>query len=96
MAVIVNNERVMRDLPRLVRQAGLELAETIPDVYAEIGASSFFSGAAEAYAPLVARAELLPAAQVEAWLAEQREALQQGTFFAACNYYAYITRRVAA
>jgi ubiquinone/menaquinone biosynthesis C-methylase UbiE len=96
MAIIVNNQRVMRDLPRLLRQAGLELAETMADVYAEIGTSSFFSGAAETYAPLVARAELLPAVQVETWLAEQREALQQGTFFAACNYSAYITRRVAA
>jgi predicted TPR repeat methyltransferase len=43
--------------------------------------------------PLVARAGLQPADRVEAWLAEQREADQEGVFFAACSYYAYLARR---
>ena len=35
----------------------------------------------------------LPAADVDAWLADQRRSAADGTFFAACNYYAYIARR---
>ncbi len=30
---------------------------------------------------------------VDAWLADQRRSAEDGTFFAACNYYAYIARR---
>ena len=31
-----------------------------------------------------------PAARVEAWLADQHRSAADGTFFAACNYYAYV------
>ena len=48
---------------------------------------------AETYAPLVATTGLLPAAVVDAWLADQRRSAANGTFFAACNYYAYVARR---
>ena len=36
------------------------------------------------------RDRALPAAQVDAWLADQRRSAADGTFFAACNYYAYV------
>ena len=51
---------------------------------------------AETYAPLAASSGLVPAADVEAWLADQRRSAEDGTFFAACNYYAYVGRRRAA
>jgi SAM-dependent methyltransferase len=93
VAAVVNNPRVMRDMPRLLQQAGLERIETLAYVYADIGAGQFYAGAIEAYAPLVVRAGLLPAEQVEMWLREQRRAQAEGTAFGACNYYTYIARR---
>ena len=33
------------------------------------------------------------AADVEAWLADQRRSAEDGTFFGACNYYAYVAAR---
>jgi hypothetical protein len=83
----------MRALPRLLQQAGLEIRATLAHVYTEIGTGSFFTGFAETYAPLVQRAGLLTARQVEDWLLEQRRALEQHAFFAACNFCAYLTRR---
>ena len=62
-------------------------------VYAEAGSSTFMLSLAETYAPLVATTGQLPAADVEAWLADQRRSASDGTFFAACNYYAYVARR---
>ncbi|MDH3826390.1 MAG: methyltransferase domain-containing protein [Desulfobacterales bacterium] len=91
---IVNNPRVMRTIPRLLSQAALTLEETIPHIFTEVGTGSFFLGAAETYAPLIAQAGLLPADQVENWLAEQRKNNEKGTFFASGNYYAYLARRV--
>jgi SAM-dependent methyltransferase len=92
-AAVVSKPRVMRDLPRLLRGAGLALAAGQAHAYAEIGVGRFFLGQAETFAPMVARAGLLPAARVEAWLADQRKASEEGVFFGACNYYAYIARR---
>jgi ubiquinone/menaquinone biosynthesis C-methylase UbiE len=91
---IVNNPRVMRTIPRLLSQAALKLEETTPHIFTEVGTGRFFLGAAETYAPLIAQAGLLPADQVENWLAEQRKNNEEGTFFASGNYYAYLARRV--
>ena len=91
---IVNNPRVMRTIPRLLSQAALKLEEMTPHIFTEVGTSSFFLGAAETYAPLIAQADLLPADQVENWLTEQRKNSEEGTFFASGNYYAYLARRV--
>lgn len=96
VAAIVNNPRLMRDLPRLLQQVGLKIMATTAYAYAEIGTGTFFAGFAEAYAPLIERAGLLTARQVEDWLMEQRRAVEQHTFFAACNFYAYVTRRPTA
>jgi SAM-dependent methyltransferase len=93
LAAVVSKPRVMRDMPRLLRDAGLRLVDVEAHVYADVGRSTFFLGAAESYAPLVVRYGLMPAEQVDAWLAELRRASQDGVFFAACNYLAYIATR---
>jgi SAM-dependent methyltransferase len=90
LAVMVSKPRVMRDMPNLLRAAGLRLVDLDAHVYADVGESTFFLGAAESYAPLVASAGLVPADRVDAWLDGLRRASEEGTFFAACNYYAYI------
>lgn len=89
-----NNPRIMRDLPRLLPGLGLKLAEAWGDAVVEIGGASFFRSFAETYVPYVKRAGMLPAQAVDVWLMEQRQAMESGTFFAACNYYTYIARRV--
>jgi ubiquinone/menaquinone biosynthesis C-methylase UbiE len=42
--LIVANPRIMRDLPRLLREVGLELVETDGTLYANIGTSRFWVG----------------------------------------------------
>lgn len=88
-----NNPLVIRDLPRLLPEMGLKIVETLPDVVAETGGASYFKSFAETYAPLVASAGLLPAEKVAEWLATQRQAMEDGTFFASCNYYTYLSKR---
>jgi ubiquinone/menaquinone biosynthesis C-methylase UbiE len=92
-STIMSAPRVMRDLPRLLPRVGLRLETTQAHVYAEAGSSRFTLGIAETYGPLAASAGLLPPEQVDAWLADQRRSAEDGTFFAACNYYAYVARR---
>jgi ubiquinone/menaquinone biosynthesis C-methylase UbiE len=92
-ATIMSSPRVMRELPRLLAQAGLRLIATQAHVYAEAGSSTFMLNLAETYAPLAASTGQSSAAQVDAWLADERRSAADGTFFGACNYYAYVARR---
>jgi ubiquinone/menaquinone biosynthesis C-methylase UbiE len=93
MQLIVANPRIMRDLPRVLRQSGLDLVEADGRVYANIGTSSFWAGAAESYGGLLARAGVLPQAVIDDWRAFQVKSVGENTFFAASNYYTYVTQR---
>jgi len=91
--VMVANPRVMRDLPRLLQEADLDLVAADGAVYADIGTGSFWANAAEAYGALLARSGLLPLEIVEAWRTEQADANARKTFFGASVYYTYLARR---
>ncbi len=93
IGAVVNNPRVLRDMPRMLSEVGLERTDTLADVYADIGAGSFFGPAIEAYGPLAVGAGLATAEAMDGWLGDQRQAREQGQFFAACNYYTYLARR---
>jgi ubiquinone/menaquinone biosynthesis C-methylase UbiE len=94
-SMIMSSPRVMREVPRLLPKAGLHLIATQAHVYAEAGSSSFLLNLAETYGPLAASNGLAPAAHVDAWLDDQRRSAEDGTFFAACNYYAYVAHSAA-
>lgn len=89
-----NNPRIMRDLPRLLPELGLKLTAAWGDAVVEIGDGDYFKSFAETYAPYVKQADLLPTKAVDIWLDEQCDAMENGTFFAACNYYTYLARRM--
>jgi hypothetical protein len=91
--LIVANPRIMRDVPRLLPRAGLELVEADGTLYTNIGTGQFWPAAAESYGPLLARSGLLPQETVDDWKAFQARAVQDNTFFAASGYYTYLTRR---
>jgi ubiquinone/menaquinone biosynthesis C-methylase UbiE len=91
--LIVANPRIMRDLPRLLREAALELAEADGTLYAEVGSSRFWVAATDSYGVLLAQSGLLPQALADDWRAFQANAAADNTFFGASNYYTYLTRR---
>jgi ubiquinone/menaquinone biosynthesis C-methylase UbiE len=93
MQLIVANPRVMRDMPRLLNEAGLELMEAEGTLYANIGAGSFWAAAAESYGLLLARSDLLPRPVIDDWRTFQTRSVEDNTFFAASSYYTYLTRR---
>jgi ubiquinone/menaquinone biosynthesis C-methylase UbiE len=53
-SMIMSSPRVMREVPRLLPKAGLQLIATQAHVYAEAGSSSFLLNLAETYGPLAA------------------------------------------
>lgn len=90
---VVTNPRVMRQMPRMLREAGLELVSFFSHVLAEAGSASFWSSAIEVYRRLVAKAGAMTEEQANAWSSTLRCDSDAGVFFASCNYYAYVARR---
>jgi hypothetical protein len=93
--VFVHNPRLMRDLPRLLRLAALELIAAVPHIYADIGGGRYFANVLETFGPLLADSGLVPTDEVERWRDWQIRALAEGTFFGASSFYTYLARRPA-
>jgi len=93
LAAAVANSEVMRQLPKLLNDCGLEVVAFLPDVHAETGKASFFSNLAESYVPIAVKAGMVSDQLAGHWLASQRDASSNATFFAACNFYAYLARK---
>ena len=89
-----NNPRIMREMPGLIPRLGLQMRMAWGDAVAEIGTGSYFRSFAETYVPFVVKAGLFSADSAEAWLRAQHQSMEDGTFFASCNYYTYLTNRV--
>lgn len=92
---VVHNPRILRDLPRLLCEVGLMRTATLADVYADVGDGAFFPSAIDTYGPLLVDAGLIAPDAMAAWMRDQRDAMEGGYFFGACNYYAYLARPAA-
>lgn len=90
---IVTNPRVMRQMPRLLREAGLHLVGAFPHVLSDIGHADFWSSAIDAYRRLLPNAGVMTESEADAWAAQLRRDSEAGVFFASSNYYAYVARR---
>jgi len=94
LSTVVANAYVMRVLPALLWRFGLSITAFLPSVLAEAGKAAFFASAAESYAPMTVKAGTASIERAERWLTASHESSADGTFFASCNYYTYLARRL--
>jgi ubiquinone/menaquinone biosynthesis C-methylase UbiE len=90
---IVTNPRIMRQLPRLMGAADLELVAFFPHLIAEAGKADFWSPAITSFRALLPKAGAMSEAKAVAWADDMMRASDAGVFFGASNYYAYVMRR---
>ena len=90
---IVANPYVMRELPSVLKDHGLEIVEFLPEVLAEAGRGSFFMNMAESYIPIAENAGTIAAPVGSDWLSAQKSASENRTFFGACNFYTFLARK---
>jgi ubiquinone/menaquinone biosynthesis C-methylase UbiE len=93
LSAVVANPYIMREVPVILRDAGLKIDGLIPNVLVEAGECAFFSGMAESYIPMVVRAKLMSEEQADSWLNGFRKSVSTKLSFASCNYYTYIAQR---
>jgi SAM-dependent methyltransferase len=90
VAAVIHQPRVMRDLPSMLPACRLRIVDVIPQHFAEVGESTFFVGAAEAYSAVIKKAGLADPADVDRWATDLRVAADRHIFFGSCTYYSYI------
>jgi len=93
VGAMFTNPHVMRQMPRLLRAASLELTAFLPFVIAEAGKAEYWLPAIDSFRKLVPQAGGLSAAQVNTWVDGLIVDSANGDFFGASNYYAYVARR---
>ena len=93
IAAIVTNPRVMRQMPDLAREAGLELVASFPYVLAEVGMADFWLPAIESFRRIMPTAGAMSEAEANAWAERLLQASESGLFFGASNYYGYVLRK---
>ena len=90
---IVTSPRVMRQMPRLIQQAGLEMVRVLPYIMAEVGEGDIWLSAIDAFGKLAPKSGAMTEAEASSWANALHEASDEGVFFGASNYYTYIARR---
>jgi hypothetical protein len=94
LKAVVANPRVMRQMPRLLRQAGLELVSVFPYILAEVGQADFWASGIESFRRLVTRSGMMTEEYANEWAANLVKDSEEGIFFGASNYYGYVARQV--
>jgi ubiquinone/menaquinone biosynthesis C-methylase UbiE len=90
---IVTSPRVMRQMPRLIQQASLEMVRTFPYIMAEVGQGDFWLSAIDSFEKLAPKSGAMTEAEATSWANALHEAADKDVFFGASNYYTYIARR---
>jgi ubiquinone/menaquinone biosynthesis C-methylase UbiE len=90
---VVTSPRVMRQMPRLLQAAGLQLLASFPYILAEVGKADVWASAIESFRRLVPKSGVISEQDADAWAESLRIDSVAGVFFGASNYYSYVARR---
>jgi SAM-dependent methyltransferase len=90
---LVTNPRVMREMPRLLSEAGLALIASFAHVVADIGKADFFAPAVESLAKLLPKSGAMSESGARAWVDALMKQSDEGTYFGASNFYSYVATR---
>jgi hypothetical protein len=83
----------MRQMPTLLREAGLTLVAGLPSVVADIGTADFFAPGLASFRRLLPQAGAMDEVTANTWVDARLNESAEGTFFGASTFYAYVARR---
>lgn len=90
---VITNPRVMRQMPRLLRQAGLEIVTSFSYILAEMGKADFWVSALESLRRLVPQSGVMTSEEINQWVDGRLQESEDDVFFGASNYYGYVAKR---
>jgi SAM-dependent methyltransferase len=90
---VVTSPRVMRQMPRVIQQAGLQMVRTFPYIMAEVGKGDFWLSGIDSFEKLAPKSGAMTEAEATSWANALHRASDEGVFFGASNYFTYVARR---
>lgn len=90
---LVANDRVMRTMPRLLADGGLELLWSRGYLVSDIGRLDFWAPMIASLRALMPKAGALGDAEANSFADAIERASETNRFFGACNFYTYTARR---
>lgn len=89
---IVTNPSIMRQMPRLAAELGMDVTHCRAHILSEVGAAGFFTSLFNSLRVLVPKSGLADQAAIDGWIDQQIAYSRTGTFFGSMTYYSYILR----
>ena len=89
---LVTNPRVMREMPGLLKGAGLVLEASFAHVVADIGRADFFAPGLQSLVRVLPKSGAMSASEARAWVNAMLKQSDEGTYFGATNFYSYVAR----
>ena len=89
LQAVVANRYVMRQIPRLLREANVKITHAISEVMLEAGSGEYFPMLAKNYCPIAVSAGLAQQTDVDVWLDAIDRALSEKVFFGSCSFVTY-------
>jgi len=93
IGAVVTNPHVMRQMPQLLREAGVDLVASFAYVVADMGQADFWDPLLKSLVKLLPKAGAMTDSQAAAWTAAMHRRSDHGTFFGASNYYGYVAMK---
>ena len=90
---MVTQPRVMRQMPRLAKQVGLESVKIFPYVLTEMGQADFWMPGIQSLRTLLPKSGEMSEQEAKTWVEGQLEASERGIFFGSSNFYGYVLKR---
>lgn len=90
---IVTQSRILRQLPLFLKSSGLKIEKAFSYVVTDVGKAEFWASSVESMRKLLPAANAMSAEEADTWANDRNQESENGTFFASCNYYAYIARK---
>jgi ubiquinone/menaquinone biosynthesis C-methylase UbiE len=86
---IATHPDICRQLPRLLKAAGLTLERHESEIFSECGRGDFWLSSVRGFARLIPALGILPEEDGRAWVEAMLASHEEGTFFAAGSYYTF-------
>jgi ubiquinone/menaquinone biosynthesis C-methylase UbiE len=90
---LVTNQRAMREMPQLLKAAGLSLEASFAHVVADIGRADFFAPGLQSLVRVLPKSGAMSEGEARAWVNALLKQSDEGTYFGASNFYSYVARR---
>jgi hypothetical protein len=90
---VVTNPQVMRQMPMMLRAAGLELVAAFPHVLVDIAKADFWQPAISLFRQLIPTAGQMTEKNANIMLDALLSASKEGVLFGVSNFYSYIAKR---